>query len=137
MQKLVVAVALALACSGCFTLDSSTSALLAPDADEHVIVRNYGWFLFGSVPLVCGNADIDSFWGSTFFKDEVTLEIAHGVLSQYVADSGREICDIVVMADREALLSVPLFVVPISLPWVVQYKEVNVSATLVRKGGTR
>ena len=137
MQKLVVAVALALACSGCFTLGSSTSALLAPDADEHVIVRNYGWFLFGSVPLVCGNADIDSFWGSTFFKDEVTLEIAHGVLSQYVADSGREICDIVVMADREALLSVPLFVVPISLPWVVQYKEVNVSATLVRKGGTR
>ena len=137
MQKLVVAVALALACSGCFTLDSSTSALLAPDADEHVIVRNYGWFLFGSVPLVCGNADIDSFWGSTFFKDEVTLEIAHGVLSQYVADSGREICDIVVMADREALLSVPLFVVPISLPWVVQYKEVNVSATLVREGGAR
>ncbi len=137
MRRLVGSLALALVCSGCFTLDCAESPLLAPDADAYVVVRNYGWNLFGFIPLVCGNADIDSSWGSTFFKDEVTLEIAHGVLSQYVADSGREICDIVVMADREALLSVPLFVVPISLPWVVQYKEVNVSATLVRKGGTR
>lgn len=137
MRSLAFALALTSLTTGCFTVDSASSALLEPDADEHVIVRNYGWNLFGVIPLVCGNADVDSSWGSTFFKDEVTLEIAHGVLSKYVADSGREICDIVVMADRKALWSVQLFVVPISLPWVVQYKEVNVSATLVRKGGTR
>ena len=137
MRSLAFALSLTSLTTGCFTVDSASSALLEPDADEHVIVRNYGWNLFGVIPLVCGNADIDSSWGSTFFKDEVTLEIAHGVLSKYVADSGREICDIVVMADRKALWSVQLFVVHISLPWVVQYKEVNVSATLVRKGGTR
>ena len=137
MRRLVGSLALALVCSGCFTLDCAEPPLLAPDADAHVVVRNYGWNLFGFIPLVCGNADVESIWGSTFFKDEVTLEIAHGVLSKYVADSGREICDIVVMADRKALWSVQLFVVHISLPWVVQYKEVNVSATLVRKGGTR
>ena len=137
MRRLVGSLALALVCSGCFTLDCAESPLLAPDSDAHVVVRNYGWNLFGFIPLVCGNADIDSFWGSTFFKDEVTLEIAHGVLAQYVADSRCEIRDIMMMADRKALWAVPLFVVPISLPWVVQYKEVNISATLVREGGAR
>lgn len=136
MQKLVVAVALALACSGCFTLDSSTSALLAPDADEHVIVRNYGWFLFGCVPLVCGNADVESIWGSTFFSNEVTLDVAHGVLSRHAAASGREIRDVMMLDDRQALF-VPFSISYIPIPWIVQYKEVNVSATLAPKGGVR
>lgn len=136
MQKLVVAVALALACSGCFTLDSSTSALLAPDADEHVIVRNYGWNLFGCVPLVCGNADVESVWGATFFSDEVTLEVAHEVLSRHAAASGREIRNVVMLDDRQALF-VPFSISYIPIPWIVQYKEVNVSATLVPKGGAR
>lgn len=138
MRKVVAALALAALAAGCFTVDSAKSPLLAPDAEEHVIVRNYGWYLFGFVPVVCGNADFDSPWGSSFFCDEVTLPLAHDALMRYVAESGRDVRDIAVLEDREALLSIPLFVTPVSLPWVVQYKEVNVSATLAaRKGGAQ
>lgn len=132
MKRLAIALALAGLAAGCFTVDTATSPLLKPDADEHVIVRNYGWYLFGVVPLVCGNPDLDSFWGSTFFSDEVTLEVAHDALMRHAAKSGREVRDIAVMDDREALFSVPLPVVSVSIPWVVQKKKANVSATLMK-----
>ena len=136
MRRLALALVFASLMSGCFTVDSGTSALLAPDADEHVIVRNYGWNLFGFIPLVCGNADVDSFWGSTFFSDEVTLDVAHDVLARHAAAGGREIRDVVVLDDRQALF-VPFSISYIPIPWIVQYKEVNVSATLAPKGGRR
>ena len=136
MRRLLGSLALVLACSGCFTLDRAESPLLAPDAEAHVIVRNYGWFLFGSVPLVCGNADVESIWGSTFFMNEVTLDVAHGVLAQHAAAGGREIRDVVALDDRQALF-VPFSISYIPIPWIVQYKEVNVSATLAPKGGVR
>ena len=134
MRKLLVSLALAHACAGCFTVDSGTSALLAPDADEHVIVRNYGWNLFGCVPLVCGNADVESVWGATFFSDEVTLEVASAALARHAAAGGREIRDVVALDDRKAFIA---SFSHIPIPWIVQYKEVNVSATLAPKGGAR
>lgn len=132
MKKLAFALALAGLATGCFTMDTASSTLLAPNADEHVIVRNSGWYLFGCVPLVCGNPDPDSSWGVTFFSDEVTLEVAHDALVRHAAASGRDVRDIAVMDDREALFSVPLPGVSVSIPWVVQKKEANVSATLVK-----
>lgn len=134
MRSLAFALALTSLTTGCFTVDSGTSALLAPGADEHVIVRNYGWNLFGCVPLVCGNADVESFWGSTFFSDEVTLDVVHEVLARHAAAGGREIRDVVALDDRQALF-VPFSISYIPIPWIVQYKEVNVSATLAPKGG--
>ena len=135
MKRLAFALALAGLATGCFTVDTAKSPLLAPDADEHVLVRNYGWFLFGVVPLACGNADLDSPWGSTFFSDEVTLAVAHDALMRHAAAGGLEVRDISVMDDREALFEIPLPFINFSIPWVVQYKEANVSATLVKQKG--
>ena len=133
MRSLAFALALTSLTTGCFTVDSASSALLEPDADEHVIVRNYGWNLFGVIPLVCGNADVDSIWGSTFFMDEVTPEVVHGVLARHAEETGCDIRDFQLFHDRKALF-VPLSIGYIPIPWIVQYKEVDVSATLVRKG---
>ena len=132
MRRLFGSLALALACSGCFTLDRAESPLLAPDAEAHIVVRNYGWNLFGCIPLVCGNADVDSIWGSTFFMDEVTPEVVHGVLARHAAETGCDVRDFQLFHDRKALF-VPLSIGYIPIPWIVQYKEVDVSATLVRK----
>ena len=137
MRRLAFALALAGLATGCFTIDTATSPLLAPDADEHVIVRNYGWYLFGAVPLVCGNPDPNSSWAMTFFSDEVTLQVAHDALMRHAAKSGREVRDIEVLDDREALFSIPLPVVSVSIPWVVQKKKANISATLVKTGGAQ
>lgn len=134
MRNLVAALALTLACSGCFTLDRAASPLLAANADEHVIVRNYGWNLFGCVPLVCGNADLSSAWRVAFFSDEVTPEAAHAALAQYATESNLDVRDFQVFDDRKAFI-VSFSSIPI--PWIVQYKEVNVSATLARKGCAR
>lgn len=136
MRRLVGSLALALACSGCFTLDQAKSPLLAPDAEAHVVVRNYGWNLFGSIPLACGNADVDSIWGSTFFIDEVTPAVVHRVLARHAAETGYDIRDFQIFHDRKALF-VPLSIGYVPIPWIVQYKEVDISATLVRKGVVR
>ena len=72
--------------AGCYSMDIATtdalqnSALSSRDGKvlEHVVVSNYGWYLFDSVPLVCGNPDSSSCWAWTFFDDEVTTEAVQG-----------------------------------------------------------
>ena len=137
MRRLVGSLALALVCSGCFTLDCAESPLLAPDADAYVVVRNYGWNLFGFIPLVCGNADIDSFWGSTFFKDEVKPEVAYSVLAKCADERNRAISDLAVFDDHCVFFSLPIINIPLPIPWVVQYKEVCISAMIAPEGDRR
>jgi len=134
MKKILPLLATLTTLAGCFSFDAAT---LPRTGDEHLVVSNYGWYLFGAVPLVCGNPDPDSSWAMTFFSDEVTLQVAHDALMRHAAKSGREVRDIEVLDDREALFSIPLPVVSVSIPWVVQKKKANVSATLVKTGGAQ
>lgn len=121
-----------LALSGCFALESAkTPPVMGEDALEHVIVYNYGWNLFGCLPIVCGNADFDSWCPFTFFRNEVRQDLAQAKLVRLAEERGCELRDLLVFNDRDVFFD--FYYAPI--PWVVQYKEVNASATLVKRGG--
>lgn len=129
MRRLVGSLAVALACTGCFTVDRAASPLAAPGA-EHVHVRNVGWNLFGCVPLVCGNEDLDSPFAWTFFQDEVRLDLVQAKIRARAIETGCEIHDLRLFEDSNIFFSYSYF----PIPWILQHKEVQASATLRRRG---
>lgn len=124
----------ALACcaalSGCFCADVARSPVLGRDVEAHVIVTNYGWSLFGCIPIVCGNRNEDSWCPFAFFRDDVKLEYVHGRLEKLAKSTGCGLRDVTVLSDNDVLFDA--YYSPV--PWIVVYREVNVSANLVREG---
>ena len=39
-----------------------------------IFAENYGYYLFGFLPICCGNSDYPNDVSMTFFKDKVTIE---------------------------------------------------------------
>ena len=95
----------------------------------HAVVSNYGWYLFDSVPLVCGNPDSSSCWAWTFFDDEVTTEAVQGDLTRYAARQNCELLDINFYRDSTCMLPIPYVNTTFGILW---YREVQVSGVLVR-----
>lgn len=130
VQGLIAVIVLAAGLTGCFSVDIAASPVLGPQVEEHVVVCNYGWNLFGCLPLVCGNENRDSWCPFTFFKDEVSLDLAYAQVAARAKRTGCKVSDLVVNDDRCVMFDCFYVVVP----WVIQYKEVNLSALLVRDG---
>lgn len=121
-----------LALSGCFVVDTAkTPPIMGEDAVEHVVAYNYGWNLFGCLPIVCGNDNLDSWCAFTFFKDEVRNDLVQAKIIKYAEDHNCDLKDLMLFHDRDVFFD--FYYAPI--PWVIQYKEVNCSATLVKKSG--
>ena len=118
--------------AGCFSVDVAESPVLGERSGGHVVVCNYGWTLFGCVPLVCGNANSDSWCPLTFFKDEIRPELAHGKLVALAEERGCDLADLNLMGDNDVLFDA--WYAPV--PWVLVYKETNISANLIRREGS-
>ena len=117
---------------GCFSVDVADSPILGERSGGHVAICNYGWTLFGCVPLVCGNANPDSWCPLTFFKDEIKPELAHGKLVALAEERGCDLEDLNLMGDNDVLFDA--WYAPV--PWILVYKETNLSANLVRREGS-
>ena len=114
---------------GCFSVDVAESTVLGERSGGHAVVCNYGWTLFGCVPLVCGNENLESWCPITFFKDEITPEFAHGKLIALAEARDCDLEDLNLMGDNCVLFDA--WYAPV--PWILVYKETNVSANLVRR----
>ena len=114
---------------GCFSVDVVESPALGERSGGHAVVCNYGWTLFGCVPLVCGNENPDSWCPLTFFKDEIKPELAHGKLIALAKERGCDLEDLNLMGDNFVLFDA--WYAPI--PWILVYKETNLSANLIRR----
>ena len=90
---------------------------------EQILVMNYGYYLFGSIPLFSGDLEDG---GVAFFRDEATLD----KVQSYVADIANE-KDAVLFEVQPMLkttcnfAAIPVFGTSFGLVW---YKEVQVSA---------
>ena len=126
----VLAALLPLGLCGCFSVDVAQSPVLGERSGGHAVVCNYGWTLFGCVPLVCGNENLDSWCPLTFFKDEIRPEIAHGKLLALAEQRGCDVEDLHLLGDNYVLFDA--WYAPV--PWILVYKETNVSANLVKRG---
>ena len=107
--------------TGCFSVDKAT---FKSTGAEHVVMNNYGWKLFDWIPLFSGNADEDASCGVAFFRDDVTMDKIQARFVKY-ADGRRIECPAYSAKD-----TIFLWIMGIPLPYIVTYKEINVSGTM-------
>ncbi len=127
---IAAASAMSLMLCGCFSVKVASSPILGDDVKSHVTVDNYGWYLFGCVPLACGNEKLDSWCAFSLFCDEVRPEIAYGKLKDVAARENCEIRDFRMVNDNDVLFDFFGY----NIPWIVVTKEVRISANLAKKG---
>jgi len=113
----VLRVLLALACAticltGCMTTEISTSEVTR---QEHIYVRDYGWKLFNCVP----------FFRSNISQDRVLKELLDSA-----AKRGKTAHNITFHNYDTIMLNVPLIVCTLPIPYVLCYKEFQVSGEL-------
>jgi hypothetical protein len=132
MKTRIFALSLAL-CAGCFSVEVAESPVLGRSSAGHVVVSNYGWTLFGYVPVVCGNANAESWCPFTFFWNDLKPEFAKARLDAAAAERNAIATDVWYYGTNDVLFD--FYYTP--LPWVIVYKEVNLSANLVKKEGDR
>jgi len=139
LLPIVAASAMAGLCVGCFTMETATTETLRNSHHtgmegkprEHVVVANYGWYLFNVIPLVCGNAREGARCAFAFFRDEVTTDIVHSRLTSYAAQKGCHLAELNLYVNDSVLFEVPGTSIPIPMPYVLCYKERLVSALLM------
>ena len=123
--------ALTAAMSGCCTIDYAVSPL---SGNEHVLVTNYGWQLFNVIPIVCGNATDPRLPGGgapwAFFRDDVTMDKVQDRLMRYAAERNKTPTDLAYHNFDTIFISIPFTGVPIPIPYLVCYREIQLSGVL-------
>ena len=129
--------------SGCFSFETATIGGGTGDGlrlhasagapVEHVVVANNGWFLFNVIPVACGNASPDAVLPWTFFRNSVHERVLHDRITAYAAERRCDLGELNVFNDEQVLLTLPGSSFPIPIPYVVTYRELQVSGVLVRR----
>lgn len=126
---------------GCFSMETASNAALRNSAPrnavskpvEHILVSNYGWYLFNCIPLVCGNANPDASWPWIFFSDHVNSILLHDRLMEYASSNGASVKNIVFSRDEEVLFDIPGSDIPFPIPYLVCYREIQFSGILTKR----
>jgi hypothetical protein len=123
---------------GCYSMETASNEALrgsnAPDCGcapiEHVMVSNYGWYLFNCVPLVCGNASPDASFPWKFFSDQVSPAILHDRMMSYANSKKANVSNLVATHNEKVFLEVPGSDIPVPIPFLLCYQEIQLSAVL-------
>ena len=126
--------------AGCFSIDRGTSAafrnsrLNITDGEpmEHVLVANYGWYLFDCIPIVCGNAKPGASFPFRVFSDNVKADIMQDRLMNYAAMKNADLVDLHYFHNSNVLFTIPGLSVPVPIPYVLCYREIQFSGVLVK-----
>ena len=118
-------------------LHNSVSANGKGKPIEHVLVANYGWYLFNCAPLVCGNASPGGTFPWSFFLDQVNPEIVHNRLMEYAASRDANVEELVASYDEKVFLEIPGSEIPVPIPFLLCYREVQASGVLVERKKTQ
>ncbi len=127
LAVLAAALCVTICLSGCFTLDTAD---IRTTGEEHICVGNSGWYLFHFIPLACGNASEDPAMPWIFFRNDVTMDkIQHRFMS-YANFYGKKTRDMAYYTQESVLFEIPGTDFPIPLPYILTYKEVQLSGVL-------
>ena len=127
--------------AGCFSMDVATtsslkaSALSPEDGSpmEHIVVSNYGWYLFNWIPLACGNATPGATFPWKFFSNQVTDTILHDRMMAHAAALNANVKDLVFFRDEKVIFDLPGTDFPLPIPYVLCYREIQFSGTLTQR----
>lgn len=120
---------------GCMSIERSTTELVTENGvvipGEQIIISNYGYYLFGSIPLFTGS---DTGLGVSFFSDGATLDKTQKYLSKLADKEKSAIVHIQPMVNSTCSFSaIPVIGSTLGLFW---YREVQLSATIVNLSET-
>ena len=126
---------------GCFSI--ATSSMSGDDGDaiklyaggeprEHVVVSNYGWYLFNFCPMMCGNARKGAWCPWAFFRDDVNETLIQDRLTAYAAEKGYNVEGLHLFNDESVLFTIPGASIPLPIPYLVTYREQQLSGVLVK-----
>ena len=127
--------------AGCYSMDVATNEALRrsgttdgvdTDAIEHVLVSNYGWYLFNCIPVVCGNATPEGSFPWRFFGDHVNPVLLHDRMMEYANSKNADIKNLLLSRDEKVFFDIPGSDIPCPIPFLVCYHEVQISAVLVK-----
>ena len=129
--------------AGCFSLettplgDASGHSIQLygnkEQASEHVVVSNFGWYFFNYWPIVCGNAHVDRRFPWRFFRNDVDENVLQRRLMDYASARDCNVTDLHIFNNAEVLMSIGVGGVSLPLPYVVSYRELQYSCSLVRR----
>ena len=125
--------------SGCFSMEVATtrslkqSALSPDDATprEHVVVSNYGWYLFNYVPLACGNTTPEAWFPWTFFSDRVSSPLLHDKMMTYAAAKRANVKELAFFRDEQVFFNIPGTKFTIPIPYLLCFREIQFSGVLM------
>ena len=121
--------------SGCFVIDRGQ---LLRTNEEHILVSNYGWYLFDVLPLACGNAAEERALPFVFFRNDVTMDKIQTRFMTYAESYGRRagvgvnVRDLAYTTRESVLFEIPGINFPIPLPYILTYREIQLSGVLDR-----
>ena len=124
---MVMAACAAALLAGCFTLDSAD---VRSTGEEHVCVGNRGWYLFNALPIACGNAAEDPIMPWMFFRNDVTMDKIQKRFMDYANFYGKKTYDMTYYTQESVLFEIPGTDFPIPLPYLLTYKEIQLSGVL-------
>ena len=142
-------IAAAFLLTGCYSMDIASNAALdrslaqtsvaqdvtpgeAPSRHvEHVVVSNYGWYLFNFIPLACGNAAPSAFFPWVFFSDQVSSRLLHDRMMSYASSSKANVKELAFFRDEQVFFNIPGTKFPVPIPYVLCFREIQFSGVLV------
>ena len=115
----------ALGLAGCFHLDR---ARFVRTNEEHVLVSNYGWYLFHYIPLACGNANKDRWLPWVMFRNDVQMDKIQSRFMDYAGT--RPARDLAYTTYDSVMLEIPGINLPLPIPYLLTYREIQLSGVL-------
>lgn len=97
---------------GCLSTEVSKSETCGV---EHIFVSDYGWKLFNCIPL---------------FRSDITLKRVQTALSEEAAKRGKTATDLTYRNYDTVLLEIPILFIPVPIPYLICYHEIQLSGTL-------
>lgn len=122
--------------AGCYSMDVASNSALdgqsarAPKRAEHVVVSNYGWYLFNTIPLACGNSSPDAWFIWAFFSNQVTSSLLHDRMMEYASSRNANVKELTFFRDEQVFFNVPGTQFPIPIPYVLCFREMQFSGVL-------
>ena len=127
--KFIAIIAIPVVLAGCFSIEKGR---LKSSGEEQVLVSNYGWYLFHIIPVACGNASEGAVTPWVLFRNDVTMDKVQKRFFSY-ADTRENINaeGLSYRTHESVLFEIPGSNIPIPLPYVLSYKEIQLSGVLV------
>ena len=109
---LIIGLCATLCLTGCLSTEVSKSEVCGI---EHIYVSDYGWKLFNCIPL---------------FRPDITTERVQKALADEAASRKKTAVDLTYRNYDTVLLEIPVLYIPVPIPYLFCYHEVQLSGVL-------